>query len=63
MHPSGSLQNTTRDAFTRFAAVQDGTENDLYHAPLCLGIPAKYFSFGAGLSFVHSWEFSPQPMP
>src|SRR4030095_15837561 len=51
--PFGLATKYDSDAFTRFAAVQTELKT-IYITPALSWNPTKYFSFGAGLSFVHS---------
>jgi len=51
--PFGLATRYDSDAFTRFAAVQTELKT-IYITPALSWNPTKYFSFGAGLSFVHS---------
>jgi long-chain fatty acid transport protein len=51
--PFGLVTTYDSDAFTRFAAVQTELKT-IYITPALSWNPTKYFSFGAGLSFVHA---------
>jgi long-chain fatty acid transport protein len=51
--PFGLATTYDSDAFTRFAAVQTELKT-IYITPALSWNPTKYFSFGAGLSFVHA---------
>ena len=51
--PFGLATTYDSDAFTRFAAVNTELET-IYVTPALSWNPSNYFSFGAGLSFVHA---------
>ncbi len=51
--PFGLATEYDKDAFTRFAAI-DTELKTIYITPALSWNPTQYFSFGAGLSFVHS---------
>src|SRR5262245_43294338 len=51
--PFGLVTTYDSDAFTRFAAVQTRLKT-IYVTPALSWNPSKYFSLGAGLSFVHA---------
>ena len=51
--PFGLATEYDKDAFTRFAAINTELKT-IYITPALSWNPTQYFSFGAGLSFVHS---------
>ena len=51
--PFGLATEYDNDAFTRFAAINTELKT-IYVTPAFSWNPSNYFSFGAGLSFVHS---------